>query len=85
MPRLAKNNAEITRKEKIMDEHQSILIYQSDDGSVKLDVRLKDESVWVTRQQMAVLFDRDVKTIGKHINNIFAEGELEKIQLSQNL
>ena len=42
-------------------------------------------SVWVTRQQMAVLFDRDVKTIGKHINNIFAEGELEKIQLSQNL
>ena len=62
-----------------MDEQQNILIYQNNDGTVKLDVHLQDESVWINRQQMAVLFNRDVKTIGKHINNIFAEGELDKI------
>lgn len=61
-----------------MDEQQNIIIYQSNDGSVKLDVHLQDDSVWVNRQQMATLFNRDVKTIGKHINNIFTEGELDK-------
>lgn len=59
-------------------EQQNILIYQNADGSVKLDVYLQNESVWVNRQQMAVLFNRDVKTIGKHINNIFTEGELDR-------
>ena len=61
-----------------MEERQDILIYQNADGTIKLDVHLQDESVWVNRQQMAQLFNRDVKTIGKHINNVFAEGELEK-------
>ncbi|HCU63254.1 MAG TPA: cell filamentation protein Fic, partial [Prolixibacteraceae bacterium] len=61
-----------------MSEQQNILIYQNNDGTVKLDVHFQDESVWINRQQIAVLFNRDVKTIGKHINNIFAEGELEK-------
>lgn len=61
-----------------MEEKQNILIYQNTDGNIKLDVHLQDDSVWVNRQQMAVLFNRDVKTIGKHINNVFAEGELEK-------
>ena len=40
---------------------------------VKLEVNLKDETVWLNRQQMATLFNRDVKTIGKHINNALAE------------
>ena len=40
-------------------------------------MRLEDETVWLNRQQMAFLFGRDVKTIGKHINNVFTEGELE--------
>ena len=61
-----------------MEERQDILIYQNADGTIKLDVHLQDESVWVNRQQMSLLFNRDVKTIGKHINNVFAEGELEK-------
>ena len=49
-----------------------IVMYQLDD-IVKLDVRLDNESVWLNRQQIALLFDRDVKTIGKHINNALRE------------
>ena len=61
-----------------MKERQDIHIYQNTDGTIKLDVHLQDESVWVNLQQMSLLFNRDVKTIGKHINNVFAEGELSK-------
>ena len=60
------------------NNEQNILIYQNADGNIKFDVHLQNESVWVNRQQMSILFDRDVKTIGKHINNIFSEGELDK-------
>ena len=56
----------------------NIIIYQNSEGNVKLDVHLENETVWINRQQMAELFDRDVKTIGKHINNVFNEGELDK-------
>ena len=41
--------------------------------SVKLEVNMKDESVWLNREQLSILFDRDVKTIGKHINNALRE------------
>ncbi len=53
-----------------------ILIYETEDQ--KVEVRLERETVWLNRQQMAELFGRDVKTIGKHVNNVFREGELEK-------
>ena len=52
--------------------NSEIIIYQPD-ADVKLEVRLNGETVWLNRQQMAVLFDRDVKTIGKHVNNALAE------------
>lgn len=55
-----------------------ILLYKNDAGNIKIDVRLEDETVWLNRNQLASLFDRDVKTIGKHINNIFKEGELNE-------
>jgi len=55
-----------------------ILLYKNEQGSIKIDVRLQDETVWLNRHQLAILFDRDVKTIGKHINNIFKEGELNE-------
>ena len=54
----------------------NIEIYQSEDQVVELNVSFDNETVWLNRQQMALLFDRDVKTIGKHINNVFKEGEL---------
>ncbi len=55
-----------------------LIVYQADDGRVAVDVRLKDETVWLFRKEMAVLFDRDYKTVAKHINNVFNEGELCK-------
>ena len=50
-----------------------IVLYQTPDGQTSLDVKLENETVWLTRQQMALLFGRDVKTIGKHINNALKE------------
>ena len=46
-----------------MKERQDIHIYQNTDGTIKLDVHLQDESVWVNRQQMSLLFNRDVKQL----------------------
>ena len=53
--------------------NNKIVIYQSEDGKTQLDVKLEGETVWLNRQQLAELFDRDVKTIGKHINNALKE------------
>jgi hypothetical protein len=61
-----------------MNNKGEILLYKNDKGNIKLEVNIQDETVWLNRNQMASLFDRDVKTIGKHINNIFNEGELVK-------
>lgn len=55
-----------------------IIIYQADETSTSLEVRIEEETVWLNRQQISTLFERDVKTIGKHINNVFEEGELDK-------
>ena len=60
-------------------EDNKIVIYQTEDGQTQIDVRLENETVWLTANQMSLLFDRDEKTIRKHINNVFSEGELEKI------
>ena len=62
--------------------NSEIVIYQPD-ADVKLEVRLNGETVWLNRQQMAVLFDRDVKTIGKHVNNALTE-ELKGIATVAN-
>jgi len=55
-----------------------IIIYQADEASMRLEVRIEEETVWLNRQQIAMLFGRDIKTIGKHINNIFSEHELNR-------
>ena len=59
-------------------KQDQIVIYQTEDGQTQIDVRLENETVWLTANQMTLLFDRDDKTIRKHINNVFSEGELEK-------
>lgn len=59
-----------------MSSDKQIEIFQSGDGQAQIEVRLKDDTVWLNRQQLAELFGRDVKTIGKHLNNVFREGEL---------
>jgi len=55
-----------------------IILYRPHEVAEYIEVRLQDETVWLNRNQIAVLFGRDVKTIGKHINNVFNEGELVK-------
>ncbi len=53
-------------------------IYKSKDNQIELNVQLSEDTVWLNRYQLSILFDRDIKTIGKHINNVFNENELEK-------
>jgi hypothetical protein len=55
-----------------------ILIYQNPDGNIKIDVRLENETVWLTQEQMALLFGKAKSTINEHIQNIYQEGELDK-------
>ena len=55
-----------------------IVLYQSDELPERIEVKIDADTVWLNRQQLSTLFGRDVKTIGKHINNIFREGELVK-------
>ena len=56
----------------------NIVIYQTQDGQTDIDVRLENDTVWLSQKQMATLFEKDVRTINEHINNVFSEGELEK-------
>lgn len=56
-----------------------IVIYQSNEGSIKIDVRLEDETVWLNQEQMALLFGKGRSTVTEHILNIYEEGELEQI------
>ena len=53
-------------------------IYTSEDNVVSLDVNLENENVWLSQAQMSLLFDKDRTVIGRHINNVFKEGELQK-------
>lgn len=55
-----------------------ILIYQNSDGNIKIDVRLEEETVWLTQDQMATLFGKAKSTINEHIKNIYEEQELEE-------
>jgi hypothetical protein len=63
-------------KEMENENKGEIIIYQSDDGGIRLDVKLEDETVWLTQEQMALLFGKGRTTITEHIRNIFSEGEL---------
>lgn len=61
----------------MMKKKNEIILFETEDKKVTLPVEVKDETVWLNRKQMAELFDRDVKTIGKHITNALNE-ELDK-------
>ena len=67
-----------------MEGKGEILIYQSTEGDLKIDVRLEEETVWLTQSQMATLFGKGRSTITEHIGNIFKEGELEEALVCRN-
>ncbi|OOG77270.1 virulence RhuM family protein [Algoriphagus sp. A40] len=64
--------------------NSDILIYQNQDGKIKIDVRLEEETVWLTQAQMGALFGKGRSTITEHISNVFAEGELEENVVCRN-
>jgi hypothetical protein len=66
------------RKMKKNDSQSSIVIYTTDDGQARLQVKIEDETVWLTQDQMSELFDKGRSTIAEHIQNVFREGELDK-------
>lgn len=62
----------------IENDNQSIVIYTTEDNVISLDVKLENDTVWLSQAQMATLFDKDQSVIARHIANVFKEGELEK-------
>ena len=62
-----------------------IIIYQTEDGLTKIDVKIENETVWLSQQQMAELFSTSRTNIIEHINNIYLEEELDKDSTCQNL
>ncbi len=61
-----------------MENKGEIVIYQDQSGKIKVDVRFEDETVWLTQEQMALLFGKGRSTVTEHISNIYKEGELEQ-------
>ena len=61
-----------------MNENNQIIIYQTEDGQTQVDVRMENDTVWLTTNQMATLFEREESNIRRHVINVFKEGELEK-------
>lgn len=64
--------------------YSEILIYQSQEGNIRIDVRLEEETVWLTQEQMAKLFGKARSTISEHIQNVFNEGELNEEVVCRN-
>ncbi|RXI24138.1 MAG: cytochrome C biogenesis protein CycH [Candidatus Amulumruptor caecigallinarius] len=64
--------------ENIVAPTNSIVIYQTNDGETSIDVKFQDETAWLSQAQMSELFQKDRTVIGRHISNIFKEGELER-------
>lgn len=67
-----------------IQQQTQFLLYKSENGKIKVDVLIQDETVWLTQEQMGELFGRDRTVISKHIKNIFAEGELDENMVCAN-
>lgn len=67
------------------EKNNEIILFETHDQEVKLSVSLGNETVWLSSNQMALLFDRDEKTVRKHVNNVFKENELDKENNTQKM
>lgn len=76
--KLKKENSEVVSATTQQNMTGEILLYQNQAGDIKIDVRLEDETVWLTQDQMATLFGKAKSTINEHIKNVFSEGELDE-------
>jgi hypothetical protein len=66
------------------DDKGEIIIYQSDDKSTHLEVRINEETIWLTQKQMALLFDCSVDNVGLHLKNIYKEEELQELATAED-
>jgi hypothetical protein len=71
-------------KEKTMMNTGEILIYQDEEGKIKVDVRVEEETVWLTQGQIQKLFQKSKATISEHIKHVFEEGELNRDSVVRN-
>lgn len=74
----AGNTLHLEFMEEFFNLNNEIVIYRSEDGKTRLDVKLEGDTVWLSQQQMSELFEKDRTVIGRHIRNIFKEGELQE-------
>lgn len=65
--------------------NDAVVLYQAEDGTTSLEVRLHEETVWLTQAQMAELFQRDQSVISRHVSNVFKEGELSRGSTMQKM
>lgn len=68
-----------------MEKENKIIIYKTKDGNLEVDLKLHNETLWLTQKSMAELFDVNVPAINKHLANIYSEGELSKESTISNL
>ena len=68
-----------------MEKNGNIVIYEAEGGDVRLDVRLENDTVWLTQEQLSALYSKSLSTINYHINNIFREGELDKEEVFRKI
>jgi len=66
-----------------MEHNNDLLIYQTEDGKTKIDVRLENETVWMTQKKIAERYQKGVNIINDHIRNIYEKGELEENRIVQ--
>jgi hypothetical protein len=65
-------------KKQIAAAAESILVYQTEDGHIRVDVRMDAQTVWLSQAQMAELFDTTKQNVGQHVRNVFSDGELQE-------
>lgn len=75
---MARTSRILFAKEPETPETGEIILYQAKDGKTEIDVKLENETVWLTQAQMCILFEKNKRTISEHIGNIFKEGELKE-------
>jgi len=68
-----------------MENNSELILYQTEDGNTRIEVRLQDETAWLTIEQMSELFQKSRSTINEHILNIYSEGELQESESMQKI
>ena len=78
-------NPNFQRRERVcLNPNTDLIMYTTDDGITKVEATFDGDTVWLSQDQMAELFQRDKSTISRHIKNIFAEGELQQNSVVAN-